>query len=246
MSKPDFRVVSRRIDVPEAGSVSGLLMKPDDATSLLVFAHGPGAGMGHPFMETIALALAERGVATLRYQFPYMEAGRRAPDRSPRLLATVRAAVVVAGQLAGALPVLAGGKSMGGRMTSMAAAEQQLPAVRGLIFFGFPLHGAGKTPSTERGTHLADVEIPMLFLQGTRDRLADLSLLRPLVADIRPAATLHVVDGADHGFHVLKRSGRTDQDVIDELVEATARWANASPSRESPGSTPRVHPSHAR
>ena len=246
MSEPDFRVVSRRIDVPEAGSVSGLLMKPDDATSLLVFAHGAGAGMGHPFMETIALALAERGVATLRYQFPYMEAGRRAPDRSPRLLATVRAAVVVAGQLAGALPVLAGGKSMGGRMTSMAAAEQQLPAVRGLIFFGFPLHGAGKTPSTERGTHLADVALPMLFLQGTRDRLADLSLLRPLVAEIRPAAALHVVDGADHGFHVLKRSSRIDQDVIDELAEATARWANASPSRESPGSKPRVHPSHAR
>ncbi len=246
MSEPDSRVVSHRIDVPEAGSVSGLLMKPDDATSLLVFAHGAGAGMGHPFMETIALALAERGVATLRYQFPYMEAGRRAPDRSPRLLATVRAAVVVAGQLAGALPVFAGGKSMGGRMTSMAAAEQQLPAVRGLIFFGFPLQGAGKTPSTERGTHLADVEIPMLFLQGTRDRLADLSLLRPLVAEIRPAAALHVVDGADHGFHVLKRSGRTDQDVIDELAEATARWASASPSREFPGSTPRVHPSHAR
>lgn len=246
MSEPDSRVVSHRIDVPEAGSVSGLLMKPDDAASLLVFAHGAGAGMGHPFMETVALALAERGVATLRYQFPYMEAGRRAPDRSPRLLATVRAAVVVAGQLAGALPVFAGGKSMGGRMTSMAAAEQELPGVRGLIFFGFPLHGADKTPSNERGAHLADVGLPMLFLQGTRDRLADLSLLRPLVAEIRPAAALHVVDSADHGFHVLKRSRRTDQDVIDELAEATARWASASPSRESPGSTPRVHPSHAR
>lgn len=232
MSEPDFRVVSLSIDVPEAGSVSGLLMKPDGATSLLVFAHGAGAGMGHPFMETVALALAERGVATLRYQFPYMEAGRRAPDRSPRLLATVRAAVVVAGELAGELahdlPVFAGGKSMGGRMTSMAAAERALPGVRGLIFFGFPLHGAGKPPSTDRGIHLADVGLPMLFLQGTRDRLADLSLLRPLVEDLRPASTHHVVGGADHGFHVLKRSGRTDQEVIDEMADAATSWVTHS------------------
>ncbi len=250
MSERDVSVFRLRIAVPEAESVSGLLIKPDGATSLLVFGHGAGAGMHHPFMEAVASALADREIATLRYQFPYTEAGRRAPDRSPRLMHTVRAAVDVAASLAGDLPVFAGGKSMGGRMTSMAAAEQALPGVRGLVLFGFPLHGAGKPPSTERGAHLADVGLPMLFLQGTRDRLADLDLLRPLVAKFRPMSALHVVDGADHGFHVLKRSGRTDQEVIDELADAASswasRWANAGPSRGSPGSTPRGRPSPAR
>ena len=230
MSEPDFPVVSLRIEVPESGSVSGLLTKPDGATGMLVFGHGAGAGMRHPFMETVASTLANRGIAVLRYQFPYMEAGRRAPDRAPRLMRTVRAAVDVAGSLAEGLPLFAGGKSMGGRMTSMAAAEQPLPGVRGLILFGFPLHGAGKPPSTERGAHLKHDGLPMLFLQGTRDRLADLNLLRPLLEEIRPPATLHVVDEADHGFHVLKRSGRTDQDVIDELAETTARWVGARPA----------------
>ena len=230
MTEPDIPVVSLRIDVPEAGSVSGLLTNPDGATSLLVFGHGAGAGMRHPFMDAIASALANRGIAVLRYQFPYMEAGRRAPDRSPRLIQTVRAAVDVAGGLANGIPVFAGGKSMGGRMTSMAAAEQALPGVRGLVLFGFPLHGAGKPPSTERGAHLKHVGLPMLLLQGTRDRLADLTLLRPLLEEIRPPATLHVVDGADHGFHVLKRSGRTDQEVIDELAGATADWISADPA----------------
>jgi len=224
VKKPDTPAVGLSIDVPDVGSVSGLLLKPDCATSLFVFGHGAGAGMQHAFMEAAASALAARGIATLRYQFPYMEAGRRAPDRAGRLIQTVRAAVEVAGQLAGDLPILAGGKSMGGRMTSMAAAERALPGVRGLMFFGFPLHGVGKPPTTDRGIHLADVGLPMLFLQGTRDRLADLDLLRPVVADLRPRCTLHVVEGADHGFHVLKRSGRTDQEVMDELAGAAASW----------------------
>jgi len=226
VNQPDGPAVSASIDVPDIGPVSGLLIQPAEATSLLVLGHGAGAGMSHPFMEAIATALAARGIATLRYQFPYMEAGRRAPDRAPRLVATVRAAVTAAEHLTNDLPVFAGGKSMGGRMTSMAAAERMLPGVRGLIFLGFPLHGVGKPPTTDRGTHLADVGLPMLFIQGTRDQLADLDLLRPLVAELRPASTLHVADGADHGFHVLKRSGRTDEEVIDELANASSEWIN--------------------
>jgi len=213
------------IEVPGGGRVSGLLLRPADATCLLVFGHGAGAGMRHRFMEDAAACLANRGVATLRYQFPYMESGRRAPDRPARLVATVRAAVEAAPRLAGGLPLLAGGKSMGGRMTSLAAAEAALPGVRGLVLFGFPLHGIGKPPSADRGAHLADVGLPMLFLQGTRDKLADLELLRPLLEGLDPAPHLHVVDGADHGFHVLKRSGRTDADVVEQLAAATAEWS---------------------
>lgn len=226
MKQPDAPAASLGIDVPNIGSVSGVFIKPTGATSLLVLGHGAGAGMCHPFMEAIATALAARRIATLRYQFPYMEAGRRGPDRAPRLVATVRAAVTAAGRLTHDLPVFAGGKSMGGRMTSMAAAERTLPGVRGLVFFGFPLHGVGKPPSTDRGIHLADVGLPMLFLQGTRDPLAELNLLGPLVAELRPASTLHVADGADHGFHVLKRSGRTDEEVVDELADTSSVWIN--------------------
>lgn len=214
-----------RIPVPDAGQVSALLLEPPDATALLVLGHGAGAGMRHRFMEEIAAALAARRVSTLRYQFPYIEAGRRAPDRAPRLLATVRAAARTAAELAETkdLPLFAGGKSMGGRMTSTAAAETPLAGVRGLVFFGFPLHAAGK-PSTGRGDHLTDVERPMLFLQGTRDRLADLDLLRSVLEKVAPAARLHAVEDADHGFHVLKRSGHTDTDVIDELAAVAADW----------------------
>lgn len=214
-----------RIPVPDAGEVSALLLEPSDATAMLLLAHGAGAGMRHRFMEEVAAALAARRVATLRYQFPYVEAGRRAPDRAPRLVATVRAAVESAAELAETmqLPLFAGGKSMGGRMTSTAAARAPLAGVQGLVFFGFPLHAAGK-PSTGRGDHLADVERPMLFLQGTRDRLADLGLLRSVLQKVAPAPRLHVVEDADHGFHVLKRSGRTDADVIDELADVAAGW----------------------
>ncbi len=213
------------IDVPGVGRVSGLRLQPTDATALCLLAHGAGAGMRHTFMEAAAGELAGRGIATLRYQFPYMERGGGPPDRRPVLVATVRAAAAMAAEWADAedLVLVAGGKSMGGRMTSAAAAEATLSAVRGLVFFGFPLHAAGK-PSTDRGDHLASVGLPMLFLQGTRDRLADLELLRPLLADVTPTPELHVVDEADHGFHVTKRSGRTDAVVIEELATVAAAW----------------------
>ena len=208
-----------------SGDVSGILVRPNVARCLYVFGHGAGAGMRHAFMEACAVRLAGRGVATFRYHFPYMEAGRRPPNPAPVLEKTVRSAVSEAGRLAPDLPLFAGGKSMGGRMTSRAAASAPLPAVRGLAFFGFPLHASGRD-SSERGAHLADVGTPMLFLQGTRDKLANLELLRPLVEAVKPRPTLQVVEGADHGFHVLKRSGRTDDEVLDELCDAFAEWVS--------------------
>lgn len=211
------------VSTPRSGEVGAALVLPDDAVALLVFGHGAGAGMHHPFMADMARRLAARRVATLRYQFPYMEAGRRRPDPPPVLLETVRAAVARAAALAPGLPLVAGGKSMGGRMASTAAAEAELPGVRGLVFFGFPLHPAGR-PSTGRAEHLAEVGLPMLFLQGTRDGLADLGLLAPIIERLTPPATLHVVEGADHGFHVLVRSGRTDEEVADEIADHAARW----------------------
>lgn len=210
----------------EGEAVSAIVTRPDGADRLLVLGHGAGAGMEHPFLEAISRALGGRGVATLRYQYPYMEAGRRIPDRRPVLLATVRAAVEAGREEAGSLPVLAGGKSMGGRMTSEAAAEEPLPDVKGIVFLGFPLHPAGK-PGTERAEHLPRVGSPMLFLQGTRDRLADLDLLRPIVRDLGEGAALHVVEGADHSFRVPKRSGRSEEEVLDELADAVARWARS-------------------
>jgi len=211
-----------RIQVGEGSEVEGLLDRPADARALLVLAHGAGASMRHVFLEQLTRRLTARRVAVLRYAFPYTQRGARAPDKPPVLMATVRAAVAAASYLAPELPLFAGGKSMGGRMTSQAMAEAPLPAVRGLVFVGFPLHPAGR-PSTSRAAHLAKVSVPMLFLQGTRDTLADLALLRPVV---RPLArtTLHVVEDADHGFHVRKTSGSTDAQVLDELAEVTAAW----------------------
>ena len=205
------------------GRVSALLMRPAEARALLVFGHGAGAGMRHPFMEGMSARLASAAIATLRYQFPYIEAGSRRPDARATLPATVRAAVDCAREAAPDLPLLAGGKSMGGRMTSLAAAEASLPGVRGLVFFGFPLHPAGR-PSTERGEHLARVHLPLLFLQGERDQLAALDLLRPLCAGLGARATLHVIPTADHGFHVLKRSGRSDAEVQDDLARMVVAW----------------------
>jgi predicted alpha/beta-hydrolase family hydrolase len=190
------------------------LLQPE-ARFLLVLAHGAGAGMRHPFMEGVAQALAAEGIATLRYEFPYMAAGRKRPDPKPVLLATVRAAVEEA--LAHGLPVLAGGKSMGGRMTTLAAAEGGLPA-KGIVLLGFPLHPAGK-PSSDRAAHLARVAQPTLFVQGTRDKLGGLDLLRPALPE---KAILHVVEGADHGFAV---KGRGSGDVLKEIAQAVARWA---------------------
>ena len=214
-----------RFGVEGGGQVSALLCRPEKARRLLVLGHGAGAGMSHPFMEKLADELASVEVATLRYQFPYMEERRRAPDRPAVLMATVVAAVRAAAEAALGLPLLAGGKSMGGRMTSQAAAQHGLDGVRGLVFFGFPLHPP-KQPGTKRADHLAKVTVPMLFLQGTRDTLADLQLLRPVCAKLGPRATLHVIETADHSFHVLKRSGRSDAEVLRELAETTASWAD--------------------
>jgi hypothetical protein len=208
------------------GDISAVLVRPRDAECVYVFGHGAGAGMTHTFMERIAERLADRRIATLRYNFPFMEGGRKAPNPAPVLVKTVRSVVAEAATLATGLPVLAGGKSMGGRMTSMAASKEALPGVQGLAFFGFPLHAPGRD-SDERGAHLASVRLPMLFLQGTRDKLANLDLLGPLLGRVEPPPTLHVVDGADHGFHVLKRSGRTDDEVLDEICDAFAGWARS-------------------
>jgi predicted alpha/beta-hydrolase family hydrolase len=205
------------------GRVSGLLTRRPHARVLYVLAHGAGAGMRHRFMEAIAAALAERGVASLRYQFPYVEAGTRRPDPPAVLEATVRAAGAAAAQAAPDLPLIAGGKSLGGRMTSGAATRAALPGVAGLVFLGFPLHRP-KQPSEDRAAHLGQVTLPMLFLQGTRDELADLGLITGVCARLGALATLHVVEGADHGFEVLKRSGRTDADVLAELADTVVSW----------------------
>jgi predicted alpha/beta-hydrolase family hydrolase len=210
--------------VEDAGEVSALLIRPAKARWLLALAHGAGAGMTHPFLEKLARELAEAGVATFRYQFPYMEQRRRVPDSPAVAAATVASAVRAAVEAAPGLPVLAGGKSFGGRMSSQAASQELLGGVRGLVFFGFPLHPPNK-PGTKRAEHLAKVPIPMLFLQGTRDTLADLKLLRPICEELRSRAKLHVIETADHSFHVLKSSGKTDADVLRELAQTTASWA---------------------
>ncbi len=206
-----------------SGEVSALLTRPENAHCLLVLGHGAGAGMTHPFLQAMTRRLARRGIATLRYQFPYMEKGNRPPNPAPVLKATVRSAVVAAAEVADDLPLLAGGKSMGGRMTSLAASEEALPGVRGLVFFGFPLHASGK-PSADRGAHLAEVGVPMLFLQGTRDRLADLELLAPLCRDLGKRVTLERFDQADHSFRVPKRSGIDPEEVLDGLADSMLSW----------------------
>jgi len=203
--------------------VSALLDLPTQPRAAYVLAHGAGAGMQHTFMANLAQGLAGRGVATLRFQFPFMEQGSRRPDAPTVAQATVRAAVDEAARRLPGLPLFAGGKSFGGRMTSQAQAIAPLPGVRGLVFVGFPLHPAGK-PSTGRAAHLAQVALPMLFLQGTRDALADLALVQAATAPLADRATLHIVDGADHAFHVLVRSGRSDAAVLEELAETMARW----------------------
>src|SRR5918996_2122419 len=205
------------------GSVSGLLVRPEETRALYVLAHGAGAGMRHPFFESMARALRERGVATLRYQFPYMEqkGGRPAPPAVAE--ATVRAAVRAAAEAAPGVPLIAGGKSFGGRMTSGAAAREPLPGVRGIAFLGFPLHPPGK-PGATRAEHLDAVSVPMLFLQGTRDEFAALDLLRPVVQRLGARATLHLIEGGDHSFNVR---GRKLADVMTELADAVASWVTA-------------------
>ncbi|HEX4269646.1 MAG TPA: alpha/beta family hydrolase [Steroidobacteraceae bacterium] len=190
-------------------------------------AHGAGAGMEHPSMQAVAAGLAQRGIATLRYQFPYMERKSRRPDPPALCHATVRAAVAEAGRLAPDLPLLAGGRSFGGRMTSQAQAKTPLARVRGLVFLAFPLHPADR-PGTERAVHLQEIDIPMLFIQGTRDALADLTLLRPLVTRLGAQATLCLLQDADHSFHVPARSGRKDSDVLGTALDALCGWLDAS------------------
>jgi uncharacterized protein len=211
------------IAVGKAGSVSALLDRPPKARACFVFAHGAGAGMTHPFMETVASGLGERGIATLRYQFLYMEKGSKRPDPPPIAQAAVRAVAAEAARRCAGLPLIAGGKSFGGRMTSQAQAAAPLDGVDGLAFFGFPLHPAGK-PSSDRAKHLADVKVPMLFLQGTRDSLAELKLLEPVVKSLGRLATLHRVEGADHSFHVPARSGRNDREAMNEILDAFVAW----------------------
>jgi hypothetical protein len=215
----------QRFSVPDIGDVSALLLRPDDAQTLYVLAHGAGAGMRHPFLGRMAEALALRGVATLRYQFPYMERKARRPDLPAVATATVRAAVALAQRLTPELPLIAGGKSFGGRMTSTAQGSEPLPGVVGLAFLGFPLHPPGK-PAVTRGEHLDAVRVPMLFLQGDRDEFAEPLLLRQVLRNLGARATLHLVNGGDHSFSVPKKSGRTADDVFAELATTIADWAS--------------------
>lgn len=204
-------------------SVSGLLLRPNGAKALYLFAHGAGAGMNHQAMASNAQGLAKRGIATLRYNFPYMEKGSKRPD-PPRLAhAAVRAAAAYAAEVASDLPLFAGGRSFGGRMTSQTQAAEPLLKVRGLAFLGFPLHPAGK-PGTERATHLADVKVPTLFISGTRDALAELDLLKPVVSGLGDMATLHLVDQADHSFKVAAKCGRTNNETEAEVLDALTDW----------------------
>ena len=210
------------IELGQAGQVSALLLRPQAARACYVFAHGAGAGMTHRSMEEVASGLADRDIATLRYQFPYMEKGSKRPDAPAVAHTAVRAAVAEAARHCADMPLVAGGKSFGGRMTSQAQASKPLPGVRGLVFLGFPLHPAGK-PSTERATHLRDILIPMLFAQGTQDKLAEPALIGPVVSALG-TATLHRVEAADHSFHVPARSGRTDREVMTEVLDTVAAW----------------------
>ena len=217
---------TREIEIPLGGPVpfvSALITSPAAPKAVYVFAHGAGAGMRHTFMESVSNIFAEHGVATLRFQFPYMQSGRTAPNPPKILKKTIRSAFEAAADDFGTLPIFAGGKSMGGRMTSMAVAESGLDGVAGLVFFGFPLHAAGK-PSSERGDHLRRVGVPMFFAQGTRDRLADLNLLKPLLDSLPTDVTLLEIDDGDHSLKVPKRSGRTSEEVLHEVVSSIASW----------------------
>jgi uncharacterized protein len=216
-----------QLDVSDAiGSVSAILVRPSDAWLLYVLAHGAGAGMRHPFLESVSSILAQRGIATLRFQFPYLEAGRKRPDSPPVAEATVHAAVTKAREVVPELPLIAGGKSFGGRMTSGAAAAGMLQDVRGLAFLGFPLHPPGQ-PGTSRADHLDRVNVPMLFLQGTRDQFARLDLITEVCERLQPGATLHLIEDGDHSLGVPKRSGRAQLEVLAELGDTIAQWGRA-------------------
>lgn len=216
----DLRIIATDVDV------TATMLRPESRRALLVLGHGAGAGMRHRFLQGIAEALAANGIGTLRYQFPYAEAGRRRPDRSEVLVRTVRAAVGAARDAEPDLPIFAGGKSMGGRMTTLAQTQRPLPAVRGIVLFGFPLHRPGD-PSDARADHLVDVELPLLFVQGTRDRLAELDRVRKVVEALGDRAVLHVIPDADHGFDVPKRAGLTPAAVYAGMAAAVRHWIDA-------------------
>jgi uncharacterized protein len=224
MTKPEAREIT--IPLPDGTTVSGLLLVPSAARAGYVLAHGAGAGMSHPLMTELAEQLADRGIATLRYQFPYMQQGARRPDPPGVAHATVRAAVNAAARRLPGLPLFAGGKSFGGRMTSQAQAEAALAGIRGLVFLGFPLHPA-KRPSLDRAQHLAKVGVPMLFLQGARDALAEHALITGVVAELGDRATLTTFPDADHSFHVPARTGRTNAQVLATVCDAMAAWMAA-------------------
>ncbi|WGR74690.1 MULTISPECIES: alpha/beta family hydrolase [unclassified Bradyrhizobium] len=217
------KIQELKLDIERIGSVSAILMLPANVRACYVLAHGAGADMRHPFMDKVAAGLADRGIATLRFNFPYMENNQRRPDQPAVAHATIRAAVEEAARLCPGLKLVAGGKSFGGRMTSQAQAKAALPGVKGLAFLGFPLH-ADKKPSADRAEHLGSVAIPMLFLQGTRDGLADLSYLKPVIEALGPKARLHEVAGGDHSFAVLRRSGRTNEEALKEVLDALTAW----------------------
>jgi predicted alpha/beta-hydrolase family hydrolase len=221
------------IQLDDGQTVSGLLQASRKPRACLALAHGAGAGMNHPFLSAVATGLAERGIATLRYQFPYMERGSKRPDPPRIAQATVRAAIVAARRLVPKVPLFAGGKSFGGRMTSQAQAESPLPGVRGLVFLGFPLHPPGR-PSDERGAHLFDAKIPMLFLQGTRDDFATPALLRPLVRKLGARATLELIEDGDHSFRVPRRGGRSNDEVLAGVLDTLAAWIGNVGRRAGP------------
>ena len=214
-----------KLDIEAADTVSALLRLPANARACYVLAHGAGADMRHAFIEKAAVGLGERGIATFRFNFPYMEKKQGRPDQPAVAHAAIRAAVAEAARLCPGLKLVAGGKSFGGRMTSQAQSKAPLPDVKGLAFVGFPLHAA-KKPSSERAEHLASIAIPMLFLQGTRDGLADLGYLKPVVEKLGPKATLHEVEGGDHSFAILKKSGRTNEEALTEVLDTLAAWTD--------------------
>nr|WP_246583854.1 alpha/beta family hydrolase [Bradyrhizobium iriomotense] len=212
-----------KLDIERTGTVSAILTQPDNARACYVLAHGAGADMRHAFMEKVAAGLGERGIATFRFNFLYMEKKHGRPDQPAVAHAAIRAAVAEAARLCPGVKLIAGGKSFGGRMTSQAQSKSPLPGVKGLAFLGFPLHADGK-PSAERAEHLTGIAIPMLFLQGTRDKLADLDILKPVIARLGSKATLHEVEGGDHSFAVLKKSGRSNDEALTEVLDALAAW----------------------
>jgi predicted alpha/beta-hydrolase family hydrolase len=220
-----------RVEISDGLAVSGLMTAPPRPLACYVMAHGAGAGMAHPFMAAVAAGLAARGIGTLRFQFPYMEQRSKRPDRPPLAHAAIRAAVALAARRWPAVALLAGGKSFGARMTSQAQAEGSLQDVRGLAFFGFPLHPAGK-PADERAAHLSDVRVPMLFLQGTRDALAEMTLLRPVIERLGARATLVPLDDADHAFHVRACSGHTDAGTLETALDESVAWADNVVARQ--------------